>query len=80
MSSRSSETSCFDLPLLRLVGFSAAPRNARAEVKHEVDYVTKMDGGNGAVREVIELIIAHQRPRSAACWRTPTCSPLNYGR
>lgn len=50
----------FDLPLLRLVGFSAAPRNARAEVKREVDYVTKVDGGNGAVREVIDMIIAHQ--------------------
>jgi YrbI family 3-deoxy-D-manno-octulosonate 8-phosphate phosphatase len=50
----------FDLPLLRLVGFSAAPRNARDEVKREVDYVTKVDGGNGAVREIIDLIIAHQ--------------------
>lgn len=52
----------FDLPLLRLVGFSAAPRNARAEVKREVDYVTTVDGGNGAVREVIDLVIAHQFP------------------
>ena len=50
----------FDLPLLRLVGFSAAPGNARDEVKREVDYVTKVDGGNGAVREIIDLIIAHQ--------------------
>ena len=50
----------FDLPLLRLVGFSAAPRNARDEVKLEVDYVTKVDGGNGAVREVIDMIIAQQ--------------------
>lgn len=50
----------FDLPLLRLVGFSAAPRNARAEVKREVDYVTTVDGGNGAVREVLDMIIAQQ--------------------
>jgi YrbI family 3-deoxy-D-manno-octulosonate 8-phosphate phosphatase len=50
----------FDLPLLRLVGFSAAPRNARDEVKREVDLVTRVDGGNGAVREVIDMIIAHQ--------------------
>jgi YrbI family 3-deoxy-D-manno-octulosonate 8-phosphate phosphatase len=50
----------FDLPLLRLVGFSAAPHNARDEVKREVDHVTKVDGGNGAVREVIDMIIAAQ--------------------
>jgi YrbI family 3-deoxy-D-manno-octulosonate 8-phosphate phosphatase len=50
----------FDLPLLRLVGFSAAPRNARDEVKREVDLVTRVDGGNGAVREVIDMIITHQ--------------------
>jgi 3-deoxy-D-manno-octulosonate 8-phosphate phosphatase (KDO 8-P phosphatase) len=50
----------FDLPLLRLVGLSAAPRNARNEVKREVDYITAVDGGNGAVREVIDMIIAQQ--------------------
>ncbi len=50
----------FDLPLLRLVGFSAAPRNARAEVKREVDHVTAVDGGNGAVREIIDMILAAQ--------------------
>jgi 3-deoxy-D-manno-octulosonate 8-phosphate phosphatase (KDO 8-P phosphatase) len=50
----------FDLPLLRLVGFSVAPRNARDEVKREVDYITTVDGGNGAVRELIDMIIARQ--------------------
>lgn len=55
----------FDLPLLRLVGFSAAPRNARAAVKREVDHVTRVDGGNGAVREVIDLILQVQAPSPA---------------
>jgi YrbI family 3-deoxy-D-manno-octulosonate 8-phosphate phosphatase len=65
----------FDLPLLRLVGFAAAPRNARDEVKREVDYITSVDGGNGAVREVIDMIIAHQtRPAS------PPRTPRNPGR
>lgn len=50
----------FDLPLLTIVGFSAAPRNAIGEVKNKVHYVTSVDGGNGAVREVIDLILAHQ--------------------
>lgn len=47
----------FDIPLLKLVGFSAAPRNAQPEVKRVVDYVTKVRGGEGAVREVIDLIL-----------------------
>ncbi len=47
----------FDIPLLQKVGFSCAPKNARKEVKRIVDYVTKNEGGKGAVREVIDLIL-----------------------
>lgn len=50
----------FDIPLLQTVGFSAAPRNARQEVKKVVDYVTTVEGGNGAVREIIDLILKAQ--------------------
>lgn len=51
----------FDLPLLEIVGFSAAPANAMAGVKRRVDYVTRLAGGNGAVREVADMILAAQR-------------------
>lgn len=51
----------FDLPLLKLVGFSAAPANAMVGVKRQVDYVTRLAGGQGAVREVVDLILAAQR-------------------
>ena len=54
----------FDLPLLRAVGFSAAPADARPEVRRAVDYVTAARGGEGAVREVIDLILRHS-PGSA---------------
>ena len=40
-----------DLPLLKRVGFSAAPGNAVESVKNAVHYVTREKGGNGAVRE-----------------------------
>lgn len=50
----------FDMPLLQTVGFSAAPLNARKEVRSVVDYVTTVEGGNGAAREVIDLILAAQ--------------------
>ncbi len=52
----------FDLPLLAVAGLSAAPRNARPEVRRKVDYVTSAPGGDGAVRELIEFILSH-RPR-----------------
>ncbi len=46
-----------DLPVMRQVGFSACPSNAVAVVRRESDYVCKSRGGEGAVREVIDLIL-----------------------
>ncbi len=50
-----------DLPLLRKVGFSAAPANAVREVRTKVDYVCKAHGGQGAVREIIDMILKAQK-------------------
>lgn len=49
-----------DLPLLREVGFSVAVANAVEDVKKEVDWVTQRRGGEGAVREVVDLILSAQ--------------------
>ena len=46
-----------DLPVLKRVGFSAAPDNAAEAVKETVDYVTQRKGGEGAVREVVDLLL-----------------------
>lgn len=46
-----------DLKVMQRVGFAVAVDNAVFEVKKAAHYVTKRSGGNGAVREVIELII-----------------------
>lgn len=46
-----------DVPVLRRVGFSAAPADALPEVAAVVDYVSKNGGGRGAVREVCDLIL-----------------------
>ena len=51
----------FDLPLLRKVAFSCAPPNALQEVKNQVDYVTNIEGGKGAVREVIDFILREKK-------------------
>jgi len=50
-----------DLPLLRKVGLSAAPANAVREVRTKVDYVSKARGGQGAVREIIDVILKAQK-------------------
>ncbi|MCX6640160.1 MAG: HAD hydrolase family protein [bacterium] len=50
----------FDLPLLLKVGFSAAPADAHPEVRRQVHYVAQNQGGRGAVREIIELILKAQ--------------------
>ncbi len=52
-----------DLPILRSVGFSAAPADAEAYVLDAVDYVASRPGGMGAVREIIEFIL-----RSSGAW------------
>jgi 3-deoxy-D-manno-octulosonate 8-phosphate phosphatase (KDO 8-P phosphatase) len=49
-----------DMVILNRVGFSAAVANAREEVKAICDYITVASGGQGAVREVIDLILKRQ--------------------
>ncbi len=51
----------FDLPALNAVGLSIAVPNARPQVKAGVDFVTQTEGGQGAVREVIDLLIEIQK-------------------
>ncbi|WP_406578658.1 KdsC family phosphatase [Bacillus salipaludis] len=49
-----------DLPVINNVGFSAAPNDAAQIVKNAVDFVSNLNGGNGAVREVIDYILSQQ--------------------
>jgi|YelNatPaOPRAMG01_1025707.scaffolds.fasta_scaffold16554_4 3-deoxy-D-manno-octulosonate 8-phosphate phosphatase (KDO 8-P phosphatase) len=49
-----------DLPVIRRAGFSACPSDAHPLVRERVDYVCEHRGGSGAVREVIDLILAAQ--------------------
>ncbi|MBI3601887.1 MAG: HAD hydrolase family protein [Candidatus Omnitrophica bacterium] len=50
-----------DLGILRRVGFAAAVANAVLEVKSIAHYVSTKKGGEGAVREIIELILKAQK-------------------
>jgi len=49
-----------DLVVMRRVALPVATANARPEVKQHALYVTAQPGGQGAVREVIELILKAQ--------------------
>ncbi len=49
-----------DIPVLKRVGFAVGMPNAVPEVKSEVHYITKREGGRGAVREVIDMILKIQ--------------------
>jgi 3-deoxy-D-manno-octulosonate 8-phosphate phosphatase (KDO 8-P phosphatase) len=49
-----------DLPLLLRVGFSVTVKNGWEGLKRRVDYVTVNKGGEGAVREVAEVLLESQ--------------------
>jgi 3-deoxy-D-manno-octulosonate 8-phosphate phosphatase (KDO 8-P phosphatase) len=49
-----------DIVVMRRVGLAIATANARPEVKSCAHYVSKSEGGNGAVRDAVELILKAQ--------------------
>jgi 3-deoxy-D-manno-octulosonate 8-phosphate phosphatase (KDO 8-P phosphatase) len=49
-----------DLAVLDRVGLSAAPADAVDEVRGRVDFVARSNGGEGAARELIEMILRAQ--------------------
>lgn len=46
-----------DLPSIQFVGFSACPRDAEEEIKKNSNFISNFNGGNGAVREICNLIL-----------------------
>ena len=46
-----------DLPILNRCGLSIGPSNSSSEVLSRVDYVTAHPGGEGSIREVVEIIL-----------------------
>jgi len=49
-----------DLPVMRAVGLAVAVADATNEVLSAADYVTAARGGQGAIREVVELVLKAQ--------------------
>lgn len=51
----------FDIPCLQNVGFAATVPDAMDDVFQSVHYTTKRPAGNGAVREVCELLLKYSK-------------------
>jgi 3-deoxy-D-manno-octulosonate 8-phosphate phosphatase (KDO 8-P phosphatase) len=49
-----------DIPVLMRAGLAAAPSDASADVRSRVHWISAAAGGNGAARELIELILRAQ--------------------
>src|SRR5262245_13566388 len=49
-----------EVVIMHRVGLAIATANARPEVTREAHYITAACGGNGAVREVVELLLKAQ--------------------
>ena len=49
-----------DLDAMRSAGVSACPSDAALEVKNCADLVLKTEGGNGVIRELLEMILKIQ--------------------
>jgi len=47
-----------DLSALSIAGLSACPADARPSIREHCQVVSKLGGGNGAVREVVDLLLA----------------------
>lgn len=50
-----------DLPILEVARLAIAPADAHASVKSRAHFITQAAGGQGAVREVCDLILESQR-------------------
>jgi len=46
-----------DLPMMQRAALRCAPPNAHAEVRARADFITRASGGQGAVREVCDLLL-----------------------
>ena len=63
-----------DLPSMRLCGFVGCPADACVEVKNIANYISTLNGGYGAVRDVIEHLL-----RESGEWKDAISSVYGIG-
>lgn len=73
-----------DLPILSQVGFAASVPNGHPDVRSRVHYVTQAGGGQGAAREICDLIMRAQNTYDDALASylriTPRATPPGPGK
>ena len=50
-----------DLPIMKRAGLGVAVADAPRELREAAHYTTRLAGGQGAVREVVELVLRHKQ-------------------
>jgi 3-deoxy-D-manno-octulosonate 8-phosphate phosphatase (KDO 8-P phosphatase) len=55
-----------DLPVMLRVGLKVAVANADSQLKEVADYVTIREGGHGAVREVVDLLMGWREQKESS--------------
>ncbi len=69
-----------DLAAIQIAGFGIAPANAHQSVRERADWVTTTRGGEGAVREITDLLMQAQGTLDAATARYLAGSTTRQGR
>jgi 3-deoxy-D-manno-octulosonate 8-phosphate phosphatase (KDO 8-P phosphatase) len=71
-----------DLPVLARVGLSCAPADAVKDVRARVHWVSKARGGEGAIREFVDLVLnvqGHWEGLLASYLPVPATTPVSGG-
>ncbi|MGH9582452.1 MAG: KdsC family phosphatase [Bryobacteraceae bacterium] len=55
-----------DVPAMRLAGFAAAPANAQSAARECASFISARNGGNGAVRDLVDRLLAARNGGSSA--------------
>lgn len=63
-----------DIPSMKLCGFVGCPKDACMEVRQNADYVSDVEGGKGAVRDIIEYML-----RERGQWEKATAQVYGIG-
>ena len=63
-----------DLPPMTLVGYVGCPADSCQEIKEIADYVSPIEGGHGAVRDIIEHLL-----RESGQWKDAVSKVYGIG-
>jgi 3-deoxy-D-manno-octulosonate 8-phosphate phosphatase (KDO 8-P phosphatase) len=55
-----------DVPAMRLAGFAAAPANAHPAARECAAFISEHNGGNGAVRDLVDRLLAARNGAGSA--------------